>query len=68
MIVDLNAELPGAARFVTDTGEVLVQTSGGTPRGGFPEVPFEARLETGTFGSLFLGISERRRVRVRFAD
>lgn len=68
MIVDLNASRPGAARFVTAAGEVLVQTSGGTPRGGFPEVPFEASLEDGAFGSLFLGVSERRRVRVKWAD
>jgi hypothetical protein len=67
-IVDLNAARPGAARFVTDTGQVLLQTSGGTPRGGYPDLPFEATLEAGALGSLFLGISERRRVRVRRAD
>jgi len=67
-IVGLNDDLPGAARFVTDSGRVLLQTSGGTPRGGFPDLPFEATLEPGALGSLFLGVSERRRIRVRWVD
>jgi hypothetical protein len=67
-IVDVNDDLPGAARFTDDAGRVFVQTSGGTPRGGYPDVPFEARIEDGIFGSLFLYISERRRVRGDWAD
>jgi hypothetical protein len=67
-IVDVNDTLPGAARFTADTGRVFVQTSGGTPRGGYPDVPFEARIQDGAFGSLFLYVSERRRVRGIWAD
>lgn len=68
MIVDLTADRPGDARFITETGQVLIQTSGGTPPGGYPDVPFEATLEDGAFGSLFLGIRERRRIRVKWVD
>lgn len=67
-IVDINDERPGAARFTDSTGRVFVQTSGGTPRGGYPDVPFEARIEDGVFGSLFLYVGERRRVRGDWAD
>jgi hypothetical protein len=68
MIVEVNAALAGAARFLTDTGQLLIQTSGSTPRSGYPDVPFQATLESGTLGSQFLRVSERRRVRVKFAE
>lgn len=67
-IVEVNDDLPGAARFTADTGRVFLQTSGGTPRGGYPDVPFEARIQDGVFGSLFLYVGERRRVRGIWAD
>ena len=67
-IVDVNDDLPGAARFTADSGRVFVQTSGGTPRGGYPDVPFEARIGDGAFGSLFLYVSARRRVRGVWVD
>jgi len=67
-VVNINDNIRGAARFVTESGQVLIQTGGGTPRGGYPEVPFDAALEDGALGSLFLVLAERRRVRVRWAD
>lgn len=67
-IVDLNADRPGGARFLTDTGRVLIQTSGGGNRRDYPSVPFEATLEEGTLGSQFLDYGGRRRIRVRIAD
>lgn len=67
-IVEINDRLPGQASFLTDTGQLYIQTSGGTPSGGYPDVPYEATLRDGALGSLFLYISERRRVRVRRAE
>jgi hypothetical protein len=67
-IVEINPQLNGDATFVTDTGQVYVQTSGREPPGGYPALPFETTLRDGALGSLFLYLSERQRVRVRIAE
>ena len=68
-IVDVNLQLSGSARFTTEDGQVYRQTSGGSLRGRFPDVPFEASIETGTLSSAFLSVGgNRRRVRVTLVD
>lgn len=67
-IVEINAVRPGEASFLTETGELYIQTSGSTPRGGYPELPYETSLRDGAFGSLFLYLGERQRIRVRAAE
>lgn len=67
-IVDVTADRPGEARFLTEAGQVYIQTSGRAPSGGYPDVPFEATLEGGALGSVFLAVGDRRRVRVTLAD
>jgi len=67
-IVEMRAPSPRDATFVTEGGQVFVQTSGST-RGRYPPVPFEAVLEDGAFGSLFLATGARGpRVRVAERD
>jgi hypothetical protein len=67
-IVEINPMLSGVTTFVTATGQVYVQTSGGEPPGGYPGLPFETTVRGGALGSLFLYLSERRRVRVKMAE
>ncbi len=68
-IVDARPDPPGSARFLTEAGELLIQTSGGTlNRWDIPDVPFEANVETGALGSMFLSLGDRRRIRVRLAS
>jgi hypothetical protein len=67
-VVDINDEIPGATRFTSATGRIFVQTSGRTPPGGFPRVPFEAEVQDGALGSLFLVFGDNRRVRGRWAN
>jgi hypothetical protein len=67
-IIEVNDQIPGEARFLTNTGQVIVQTSGGTPAGGYPEVPFDATLRSGALGSTFLYVSDRRRIRVALSE
>lgn len=68
-IVAINEMLSGEATFLTDTGQVYIQTSGRAPSpGSYPPLPYETTLRDGALGSLFLYLSERRRVRVRRAE
>jgi len=67
LIVDVNDSIPGAARLVTDTGQVYVQTNSGG-RTMLPRVPFEATIEVGTLGSVFLVPEGRRAIRVSPRD
>lgn len=65
LIVEARREYRGNAIFVTDDGRSFLQTSGNTAR-VLPEAPFEATLEDGAFGSVFLvARSAGLRVRVR---
>jgi hypothetical protein len=52
VVKELRLRTPSNAVFITDTGEIWHQTGSG--RGRYPEVPFEATLESGTLGSTFL--------------
>ena len=67
-IVELSTRMPGAARFITDDGQVFVQTSGGSNYRNFPDVPFTATLEDGALGSTFLRLGPRLRVRIRIVE
>lgn len=60
-------ETRSGATFLTETGERYVQTSGGALR-SHPDVPYETTLRDGALGSLFLYVTDRRRVRVRKAE
>ena len=52
VIVEVRLRSPSDATFVTDDGQVWDQIDSG--RGRYPEVPFEATLERGSFSSTFL--------------
>lgn len=52
-VVEMMPRLRGNLRFVTADGEIYTQPYG-EPRGRYPEVPFEAQLETGAMGSYFI--------------
>ena len=52
VVVELRLHTPSSAVFVTATGEVYEQID--TGRGRYPEVPFEAKIESGSLGSRFL--------------
>lgn len=65
LIVEASRRYRGNAVFATDDGRRFVQTSGNTAR-VLPEAPFEATLQDGAFGSMFLvARSAGLRVRVR---
>jgi hypothetical protein len=57
--------LPGhAATFVTDQGDVWVETD--KPRSQYPQTPFKASIEPGAMSSFFLVPENRgRAIRVR---
>jgi len=68
-IVDVRPDRPGSARFLSDSGQVYIQTGGGRiDRWEIPSIPFETRIEDGALGSKFISLSDRHRVRVRIAD
>jgi len=52
VVVEVRLRSPSDATFVTDDGQVWDQIDSG--RGRYPEVPFEATLERGSFSSTFL--------------
>lgn len=66
VIVETGALRRGNATFLTDDGRLFVQTSGPTSR-NLPSVPFEATLEDGAFGSVFL-VAPSARLRIRVAE
>lgn len=66
-IVEVMDRIPGAARFVADTGEVFVQTTG-SGRMMLPNVPFEAEIQSGALGSRFLVPEGRARIRIASSD
>lgn len=66
VIVETGALRRGNATFLTDDGRLFVQTSGPTSR-NLPPVPFEATLEDGAFGSVFL-VAPSARLRIRVAE
>ena len=66
VIVETGALRRGNATFLTEDGRLFVQTSGPTSR-NLPPVPFEATLEDGAFGSVFL-LAPSARLRIRVAE
>ena len=65
LVVEASRGFRGNAIFATDDGRSFLQTSGNTAR-VLPAAPFEATLEDGAFGSVFLvARSAGLRVRVR---
>jgi hypothetical protein len=52
VVREVRLRTPSDAVFITDSGEIWHQTGSG--RGRYPEVPFEATLESGSLGSTFL--------------
>lgn len=67
-IVEVRTNIPSRAVFITSDGAVFVQTSG-QARVFFPEVPFQASIDTGAFGGTFLTADgSRRRIRITARD
>ncbi len=66
VVVETGALRRGNATFLTDDDRLFVQTSGPTSR-NLPPVPFEATLEDGAFGSVFL-VAPSARLRIRVAE
>lgn len=67
VVTELRLRTPSSAVFVTATGQVWEQAD--TGRGRYPETPFEAKLEPGSLGSMFLISPEGGpRIRVRRRD
>lgn len=64
VVVGVSMPRPGDTRFLTQDGRAFVQTSG-TTRRHYPEVPFDALLQGGALGGLFLKVApDGPRVRV----
>ncbi len=67
-IVDVRALRAGETIFVTDAGDIYDQTAG-PPRPRIPELPFDAALVPGAFGSMFIRLPDYGPlVRVRLRD
>lgn len=65
-VVNLIALARGNLRFVTDEGEVFTQPVG-EPRGRYPDIPFDAEIDTGPMQNYFIRpveIGPRTRVRL----
>ena len=62
-IVDVRTLSPGKSVFVSSSGREFVQTTSDS-RVRVPDVPFDATLEAGALGGLFIASADLRRLRV----